>query len=199
MFKSKALEVNLAHTQVEVEIDPRYECLQEVMSDYYGLLERLSLFLTEVSHPYKNWQFIVDNARGFALDYFHLFKSHPKGPEAVERLIGLFCNALEADTNPSVKVDATDNLILYIEHIITGSENAFDRFYPIVVNTFQFINHLPKDDFKRFVRSYYGLKRLGQHLYNFPNQDQGKTSKGETDEIPAQIDADAGKQSLVQV
>jgi pyruvate, orthophosphate dikinase len=160
MLKSKALEVNLAHTQVEVVVDPRYECLQEVVSDYFGLLERLNLFLIEVSHPYKNWQFIVDNARGFALDYFHLFKSHPRGPEAVERLIGLFRDALEADTDPVVQVNATDNLILYIEHILKVSEDAFDRFYPIVVDTFKFINYLPNDDFERFVRSYFGLKRL---------------------------------------
>lgn len=166
MFKSKALEVNLAHTQVEVVVDPRYECLQEVMSDYFGLLERLNLFLIEVSHPYKNWQFIVDNARGFALDYFHLFRSHPKGPEAVERLIRLFREALEADTDARVKVDAADNLIIYIEHILKGSEDAFDRFYPIVVDTFQWIRHLPIDDFERFVRSYFKLKRLARRLYN---------------------------------
>ena len=166
MFKSKALEVNLAHTQVDVVIDPRYECLREVMSGYYGLLERLNGFLEEVSHPYKNWQFIVDHARGFALDYFHLLKPHPSGPEAVERLIGLFCEALEADTNQSVQVDATDNLILYLQTIIKKSEDTADRFYPIVADTFQFISKLPDERFERFVRSFFGLKRLAHSLYD---------------------------------
>lgn len=166
MLKSKALEVNLAQTQVEVVIDPRYECLREVMSSYYGLLERLNLFLTEVSHPYKNWQFIIDNARGFALDYFHLFKSHPKGPEAVERIIGLFCEALEAETAAGVQVDATDNLILYLQNIIHKSGDDFGRFYPVVSDTFQFISNLPGEVFKRFVQSYYGLKRLAQSVYD---------------------------------
>jgi pyruvate,orthophosphate dikinase len=55
MIKSKALEINLARTQVDVAIDPRYECLQAVMANYFGLLEGLNAFLKEVSHPYKNW------------------------------------------------------------------------------------------------------------------------------------------------
>jgi pyruvate,orthophosphate dikinase len=166
MFKSKALEVNLAHTQVDVVIDPQYECLREIMSKYYGLLERLNGFLKEVSHPYKNWQFIVDNARGFALDYFHLMKSHPAGPESVERLIGLFCEALDADVDQSVKMDATDNLILYLQTIIKKSEDAAERFYPIVADTFLFIYDLPKTEFERFVRSFFGLRRLVRCLFD---------------------------------
>ncbi len=165
MFKSKALEVNLAHTQVDVVIDPRYECLREVMSDYYGLLERLNGFLREVSHPYKNWQFIVEHARGFALDYFHLMTPHPEGPRSVERLIGIFCEALEADTAMSVKVDATDNLIIYLQTIINKSGDAAERFYPIVTDTFDFIKELHEEGFELFVRSFFGLKRLAQCLF----------------------------------
>ncbi len=164
MLKSKALEVNLAHTQVDVVIDPQYTCLQEVMADYYGLLERLGIFLREVSHPYKNWQYIVENARGFALDYFHLFKSHPKGPEAVGRLLSLFCDALEADTDRRVKVDATDNLILYLQKIITASDASLERFYPIMTDTFEYIRQLPGPSFEHFVRSFYGMKRVAQSL-----------------------------------
>ena len=171
MLKSKALEVNLAHTQVDVVIDPQYTCLQEVMAGYYGLLERLGIFLKEVSHPYKNWQYIVENARGFSLDYFHLFKAHPKGPEAVSRLIGLFCSALEADTDRRVQTDATDNLILYLQQIITASEEELECFYPVVADTFEFIHQLPDTAFQRFVRSFYGMKRLAQSLVDAPVSD----------------------------
>jgi pyruvate,orthophosphate dikinase len=172
MLKSKALEVNLAHTQVEVVIDPQYACLQEVMTGYYGLLDRLGTFLREVSHPYKNWQYIVEHCRGFSLNYFHLFKAHPKGPEAVSRLIGLFCSALEADTNPRVQVDAADNLILYLQKIIAASEEELARFYPIVADTFDHIRRLPDPAFEHFVRSFYGMKRLATGLLDTPISDQ---------------------------
>jgi pyruvate,orthophosphate dikinase len=39
MIKSKALEANLASTYVDVTIDTRYECIQAVMSRYFGLME----------------------------------------------------------------------------------------------------------------------------------------------------------------
>ena len=58
-FKSTALEVNLASYHVDVAIDPKYAVLQEVMSRYYGLTEGLTVFLKELSHPYRNWPFIV--------------------------------------------------------------------------------------------------------------------------------------------
>ncbi len=54
-LKSKALEVNLADYHVDVTIDAKYEILQEAMSQYYGLMEGLTIFLEELSHPYKNW------------------------------------------------------------------------------------------------------------------------------------------------
>jgi pyruvate,orthophosphate dikinase len=85
--KSKALEVNIADYQVDVIIDAKYAVLQEVMSKYYGLMEGLNTFLEELSHPYKNWRFIVAEARKYSLEYFHLLKGHPRGPEAAKLLI----------------------------------------------------------------------------------------------------------------
>ena len=67
-IQSKALAVNIADYHVDVEIDPKYAVLQEVMSRYFGLMEGVNTFLKELSHPYKNWQFIVSEARGYALD-----------------------------------------------------------------------------------------------------------------------------------
>ena len=93
--KSKALEVNLADYHVDVTIDAKYAILQEVMSKYYGLMEGLNLFLQELSHPYRNWRFIVTEARKYALEYFHLMKIHPNGPQSVELLVEIFVDAIE--------------------------------------------------------------------------------------------------------
>ncbi len=164
MIKSKALEVNLAHTQVDVDIDPQYACLQQVMASYYGLLDGLNTFLKEVSHPYKNWQFIVQGARGFALDYFHLMRAHEQGVAAAGRLVDIFLEALSADTDRQVKTDAADNLILFLQKIIKTAEDQFSRFEPLVNNTFDRVQELPEDLFGLFVRSYYPLHRLAETL-----------------------------------
>jgi pyruvate,orthophosphate dikinase len=74
------LQVNIADYHVDVEIDRKYLVLQEVMSSYFGLQEGLTTFLKELSHPYKNWHFIVKEASIYSLDYFHLIKAHKEGP-----------------------------------------------------------------------------------------------------------------------
>jgi len=101
--KSEALEVNLADYHVDVDVDEKYSVLQEVLSKYYGLMEGLDTFLREISHPYKNWRFIVTEARKYSLEYFHLLKSHPKGPEAAGLLIEIFLNAAESCKEAEVK------------------------------------------------------------------------------------------------
>ena len=76
---SKALEVNIACSHVDVTVDHRYLVLQEVMGKLHGVKEGLKVFLEEICHPYKNWEFIVREARAYAHNYFHVLKAHPKG------------------------------------------------------------------------------------------------------------------------
>lgn len=164
MIKSRALEVNLARTQVEVAIEPRFRSLQAVMAPYYGLLEGLNGFLKEVSHPYKNWQFIVSGARGYALDHFHLMRAHPSGPAAAQQLVNLFFEALVADTSPDVKVDAADNLILFLEKIARNAGDQYDRFAVLVNTSLDRLHQLPEPLLTLFARSFYGLKRLAGNM-----------------------------------
>jgi pyruvate, orthophosphate dikinase len=160
MINSRALEINLARTQVDVPIDPRYACLQEIMAQYYGLLQGLNHFLKEVSHPYRNWQFIVDGARGYALDYFHLMKSHPQGVAAAERLIEILTDTLQAECPPAVKIDAADNLMLFLQRILRTAGSRIERFIPLIERTCTVIEQQPEEIFRLVVRSFYPLKRV---------------------------------------
>ena len=159
-IKSKALESNIADYHVDVSIDPKYAALQEAMSKYYGIMEGLGTFLKELSHPYKNWQFIVNEARSYSLDYFHLLKTHPRGDEAAKLLIGIFQDAIQAECLPSTKMDAVDNLLLYLQKIIKESKEAQDIFAPVVMAAFRDIRQYDYDTFFLFVKSFYQLKRL---------------------------------------
>jgi pyruvate, orthophosphate dikinase len=172
MIQSKALEINLARTQVNVIIEPRYASLQEVVVNYHGLLERMDTLLREVSHPYKNWQFIIDGARTFALDYFHLFKDHDTGPDAVRQLIHIFCQALEGNSQNGVKVDAADTLILFLQKMTKAAGDQLHRFQPVIDELLEFITNRPEAQFTLFVRSYYSLKRVAGQLFQV-YQDNG--------------------------
>jgi pyruvate, orthophosphate dikinase len=167
MIQSKALEVNIADYHVEVTIDEKYSILQEVMSKYYGILEGLNNLLKELSHPYKNWQFIVNEARIYSLDYFHLLKSHPKGPEATELLLDIFIRAIESNSDMDVRADAVDNFLLFIQKIIKESGSDFKRFKPLIDNAFNHIRAYDGDDFFLFVKSFYQIRKLADAFLNY--------------------------------
>ena len=168
--KSKALEVNLAEYHIDVTVDAKYAALQDVMSKYYGLMEGLNTFLKELSHPLKNWRFIVTEARRYSLEYFHLLKSHPNGARAAELLVDIYSQAMDSDADLDVKSNAVDNLILFIQKIIKDAGADIDRFIPVIENTFQYFTRLPDDLFDVFVRSYYPINRLADNFRNGARQ-----------------------------
>ena len=161
-LKSKALEVNLADYHVDVTIDAKYTILQEAMSRYYGLMEGLNVFLKELSHPYRNWRFIVTEARKYSLDYFHLIKTHPNGPDAARLLLEIFMQALENSKDKEVRRDSVDNTLLFLQKTINDSGSNFHRFQPIISEACDQIHNLSDSHFSLFVRSYYGICRMAQ-------------------------------------
>jgi len=164
MLKSKALEINIASYNVDVEINPTYAPLQDVMAQYYGLMEGFNTFLKELSHPYKNWQFIVSEARGYALDYFHLLKDHPNGPAAAQLFIEILLDAIAATKDSKVRTDGVDNLLLYLQKISNEAGTNLDLFLPVLSQAFDKIRSFDNNYFFLFVKSYYQLKKLAALL-----------------------------------
>jgi len=174
MIKSKALEVNIADYHVDVEIDAKYSMLQEVLSQYYGLMEGLNTFLKELSHPYKNWEFIVKEARGYCLEYFHLIKKHPQGAFAAGIYINIFTDTIHSTADKGIRTDAVDNLLLFLQKIITDAGSDIERFMPVVNDCFNQISDYPPKDFFLFVKSFYQINKLAKVLYSHaPNLTTG--------------------------
>ncbi|MCK4936870.1 MAG: hypothetical protein KAR84_08465, partial [Elusimicrobiales bacterium] len=163
-MKSKALEVNLSDTKVDVLIDSKYQVFLEIVSSYVGILNRMNIFLKELSHPYKNWEFIVSEARHFSLQYFYLYKGHPKGDKALELFVDIFLESFEADSTLKVKTSAADNLMLFLQHIIKESEQELDRFLPVIEKAVVKIESYEGKDFYFFVRSYYQPDKIAKNL-----------------------------------
>ena len=176
-IKSKALEVNLADYHVDVDVDEKYAVLQEVMSKYYGLIEGLNTFLKELSHPYKNWRFIVMEARKYSLEYFHLLKNHASGPRAAELLTEILTTATADCKDDDVRGDAVDNTLLFLQKIASDSGQHFEQFKPVLDASLDHIRNLPDDLFALFVNSYYAINRLaGVFLNNAPESCQDYTA-----------------------
>ena len=154
MIKSKALEVNLAEYHVDVQIDPKYQALQDVMSRYYGIMDAFTVYLKELSHPYKTCQFIMRETRNYSLNYFHLIRSHPEGAQAASLFIEVFADTLVETSHAEIRIDAADNLLLLLQKIIKDAGDRFETFLPVVNAAFDRIRNLRQSDFFLFVKSY---------------------------------------------
>ena len=163
MLKSKALEVNISDYHVDVIIDEKYNVIQEVMKKYYGLKDGLNIFLKELSHPYKNWGFIVKEARGYTLNYFHLLKKHENGPEATALYLDMFLEAIHE--SKEIREEAADNLLLFIQKIIKESNEFITGFIPVLNNVFDRIMELGDDDFFLFVKSFYQPNKTAEVMF----------------------------------
>lgn len=163
-MKSKALEVNLSDTQAEVIIDAQYELLLDFFQGYVGILNRLETFLKELSHPYKNWGFIVSESRHFSLHYFHLYKTHERGREALELFCDIFTTAFESSSDPEIRSSAADNLMLVMHHIAKEGGEGIRLFVPVMVKELNRVRAYDDDLFFCFVSSYYQPDRMAKIL-----------------------------------
>jgi len=169
-IKSKALEVNIADYHVDVAIDAKYSVLQEVMSSYYGLMDGLNTFLEELSHPYRNWKFIIQEARSYSLDYFYLLKKHPKGHEAAALFVNIFTTAIKLSDEKDTKADGADNLLLFLQKIIKDSGPDIKRFMPVINDSFDHIRNYNDEIFFFFIKSFYQIKKPAKDLLTYSSE-----------------------------
>jgi len=161
---SKALQVNIELSKVDVKIREEYILLREVMSRYSGIIDNLNIFITELCHPYKNWKFIIKEARSYSLDYFHLLVEHNRGPEAAKIFINIFMDSIRKSAHDQIKKDGADNLLIYTQKIINESKKNLPRFLPIIRYCFEEIMSLDSEDFSIFVKSFYQIKKISTLL-----------------------------------
>lgn len=172
---SKALEVNIETSRVDVTISEKYYVLQDVMSRYYGVMEGVNVFLTELCHPYKNWKFIVKEARTYALDYYHVLTNHPKGPEGAKIFVDIFFDAINISTDADVRSDSADNLLLFMQKIIRDSGDELPRFLTALEYSFEQINTLDEKEFLIFVKSFYQISKLGKSIHDKLEKDDDRS------------------------
>ena len=163
-MKSTALEVNLSDTKVDVVIHSEYQVLIDIVSPYVGILNRMTIFLQELSHPYKNWEFILSEARHFSLQNFHLYKGHARGEKALALFVDIFLKAFEANSRLKIKTGAVDNLMLFLQHIAKNSQDELNRFLPIIEKAVRQIESFEDEDFYFFVKSYYQPDKIAKIL-----------------------------------
>ncbi|MCG6551872.1 MAG: PEP-utilizing enzyme [Candidatus Magnetominusculus sp. LBB02] len=167
---SRALQINIADYSVDVTIDPMYKPVQDVMARFHGLADGLTVYLKELCHPYKNWQYIVKETWTYALGYFYELTTHPdKGPEAAALYMDTIIQALICSAkDPQTATDAFSLFYMFTQKLIKDSPRDvfIEKYLPVINKGLGMADALPDERFLIVAKSHYRLNKLAMNFYD---------------------------------
>ena len=172
---SDALRANLLETATdEVTIDPSLLVLEEIVENYKGISKNLHDLLYEVCHPYRNWKMLVPRVRAFALKNINHYFKHEKGPEAFDRFMLIFRQALlDSRKNNTLLVQTIESMLAYTDRLIgLLDQDSLVRYEKPLALLFSRLRLLEDEVIIFMVQGQHPMKRIALHLL--------KLEKGET-------------------
>jgi len=164
---SDALRANLLETATdEVTIDPSLLVLEEIVENYKGISKNLHDLLYEVCHPYRNWKMLVPRVRAFALKNIKHYFKHEKGPEAFDRFMLIFCQALiDSKKNNTLLVQTIESMLAYTDRLISLlDQDCLLRYEKSLALLFTRLRNLDDGVILFMVQGQHPMKRIAQHL-----------------------------------
>ena len=157
---STALKVNLERTAVEVEIPPAYAPLLQIAGDHYGFHKKTRELLTELNHPYINWDFVLDELKSISIGNFYIYNKHPEGLTAISILLTIYFDILKSAATEDVKDSAIHYLFDYADAIITQSNEFLERNLSVLPGLVDDFLELARDESPVFKKCSAYLKRI---------------------------------------
>ena len=124
---SSALKVNLERTAVAVHIPPQYAPLLQIVQDHYGLQKKTRELLTELNHPYVNWEYVLKELKSISIGDFYIYNNHPEGLAALSILLTIYFDVLKSPAAEDIKDSAIHYLFDYADTIIMQSNESLER------------------------------------------------------------------------
>jgi pyruvate,orthophosphate dikinase len=172
---SDALRANLLETATdEVTIDPSLLVLEEIVANYKGISKNLHDLLYEVCHPYRNWKMLVPRVRAFVLKNISHYFKHEKGPEAFDRFIVIFCQALiDSRKNNTLLAQTIESMLAYTDRLVgLLDQDSLVRYEKTLARLFSRLQKLDDEVIIFMVQGQHPMKKIAQHLL--------KLEKGQT-------------------
>ncbi len=172
---SDALRANLLETATdEVTIDPSLLILEEIVGNYKGISKNLHDLLYEVCHPYRNWKMLVPRVRAFVLKNINHYFKHEKGPEAFDRFMVIFSQALiDSRKNNTLLAQTLESMLAYTDRLVSMlDQDSLVRYEKSLALLFSRLKNLDDAVIIFMVQGQHPMKRIAQNLL--------KLEKGET-------------------
>lgn len=120
---SSALKVNLERTSVAIAIPPKYDPLLKVVEGHYGLQRKTRGMLTELYHPFVNWEHVLAELTSISIGDFYEYNQHPDGLTALSILMNIYFDIIKYATNEEVKDSAIRCLFDFIGTVLEKSDS----------------------------------------------------------------------------
>lgn len=126
-FSSSALQVNLERTAATVEIPVRYQVLLDIAREHFGVFKRTQDLLTEMNHPFVNWEHVLKQLRTLSMGDFYDFNRHEQGLKALETLVGIYLELIRSPGNEETRETAIRFLFDFLNLILSKSNGLLSR------------------------------------------------------------------------
>ncbi|MBW2467314.1 MAG: phosphoenolpyruvate synthase, partial [Deltaproteobacteria bacterium] len=166
-IESDALRVNLLETATdEVTIDPSLVVLEEIVENYKGISKNLHDLLYEVCHPYRNWKMLVPRIRAHVLKNINHYFKHDKGPEAFDRFMVIFSQAIiDSRKNYTLLSQTIESMLAYTDRLVSLlAQDSLVRYEKSLANLFSYLQNLDDEVLIFMVQGQHPMKKIAQHL-----------------------------------
>lgn len=137
-WQSLALRVNLERTASTVEIPEEYDPLLKVVESRYGVFKRTTELLTELNHPYVNWEYVIGQLKSISVGDFYDYNMHENGREAVRGILSIYYETIRSASSEEIRETGVRYLFDYLNYLFANSREFLDRniiLLPSVVET----------------------------------------------------------------
>lgn len=184
-IESDALTKNMDITKVEVEVPRLFEILSEAVKGYAGKEQQARDLLLEYHHRYRNWTYVIQETKRYAISNMRLYKNHPLNGGVIYLLSHILLEALRQSERIEVQSPAADHLLDFWLRIVDEMPDEIARPMPqgmttadvdgsfeaitgchegILRSLLQQVAELDGACFEHVMRSFYQPRRLAAKL-----------------------------------
>lgn len=157
---SSALKVNLERTAVAVHIPQQYAPLLEIVQDHYGLQKKTRELLTELNHPYANWEYVLKELKSISIGDFYIYNNHPEGIAALSILLTIYFDVLKSTASEDVKDSTIHYLFDFADTIVMQSNEFLERNLSLLPGFITSFMEIARDESALFKKCSSYLKRI---------------------------------------
>ena len=105
----------------------RYQVLLDIAREHFGVFKRTQDLLTEMNHPFVNWEHVLKQLRTLSMGDFYDFNRHEKGLKALETLVGIYLELIRSPGNEETRETAIRYLFDFLNLILSKSNGLLSR------------------------------------------------------------------------